>query len=444
MNMNFYKKCFVLSALLFISVFVSKSYAQWEFVKYQDAAYAGFVTKSGNLILSDFTFDNTGGIYISEDGGTTWTKTEAEDHCYNKFYQFGDYIFGIGYNAVIARSADEGKTWEMLSYREAADEVMEPGAVDWTVAYAMVEHNGKLFIGDFSGGGIMYSEDYGETWKRTDNESISYVVQEGNVESTYVENIYQLVSFNGKLYAFGVYFVFEYNEAGNDWIMVRDDSNFMSQSAITNGELYCGRSCMNDDKEAPILEKTSDFVNWTMIPGPDEIITRNVRVLTSDDKYVYIVTQDRGAFLYNIAEEKWYNICEGYPEKPMGEQGAVSKDIFYHAPTQMFTDDKYVYVVVYDVPGASEVAGLYRYEKSAIDEKTSIVNVEANEDYFIDAENIVFPGKNVTEANVYDVSGKQVIGGADADRIYIGNLEKGVYVFEAVVDGKNVRGKFAI
>lgn len=55
------------SLLLFLLLFFVSinSYADWEQVKQLDATYATFVTKSGNILLSDFRIERDGGIYIS-------------------------------------------------------------------------------------------------------------------------------------------------------------------------------------------------------------------------------------------------------------------------------------------------------------------------------------------------------------------------------------------
>lgn len=442
MKVDLYKKCLAVSVLLLVSSLISNVHAQWQKVKFLDAAYAGFVTKSGNLIISDYLFEGGGGIYLSEDGGETWNKTDVEDHSYNKFFVSGDYIFGIGSNAVIARSADEGKTWDTVSYRDAALEVLDAQTVDFTVAYAITEHKGKLFIGDFNGAGIMYSEDNGETWKRTDIESLKYnVVDEGETYS-YVENIYQLVSFNEKLYAFGVYFVFEYDEAENKWKMLRDDSNFMSVSTIMNGTLYCGRSCPNDVADDPFIEMTTDFSNWTINKGPKEIATKNVRVLYNDGKNVFAATQDRGVFMLDVENEKWYNISEGYPEMYPGDE--YLKGI-YHAPTQLFSDDEYLYAIVYDFPGApGEAAGLYRLSKKELDKYTDISSVRSDAEYYIDGSYIVFPGNEASAVRIYNASGSLAVQSAEGSRVYIGSLQKGIYILEAEINGSKTIAKFVI
>ena len=66
----------------------------------------------------------------------------------------------------------------------------------YTVCYAATYHNNKLYVADFCGGGIIYSEDFGKTWKNTDLSSLKYVAEEedgSSVENT--ENVYQMVSY---------------------------------------------------------------------------------------------------------------------------------------------------------------------------------------------------------------------------------------------------------
>ena len=439
MDKHFYKRSIFISALMLLSMLTSSVYAQWQRVQFFDAAYSGYVTKSGNLLVSDYQFYGDGGIFISEDGGHSWEKTLVMDYAYNKFYAYGDYIYALGYGAHIARSEDEGKTWKLCNYRETLDGIMDAEDMDATVAYGITEHKGKLYVADFSGGGVIYSEDYGDTWKRTDVESLKYSVDGGQ---SYTENIYQLVSFKDHLYAFGVFYVFEYNEAEDKWIPVRDDSNFMAVSTIHDGNLYCGRSCPNDDPDAAFLEMTSDFNEWTILRGPQELITRNVRVLASDDKYIYVATQDRGAFMYDTSTNKWYNLCDGYPELNPGDPAFKGQ---YMSPTQIFTDEENVYLIIYDFPGSqSMAAGLYKFPKEELERRTSITEVEISSSFYIDGDNIIFNEEDVRDVVIYDISGKQVIRNNGSTQVNISILKQGIYVIEAVTSTTKIRGKIII
>lgn len=59
-----------------VAVFgVTNAFAKWEKVYDLTATYACHVTKSGNILLSDYQYmDYSGGIYISEDQGASGLK----------------------------------------------------------------------------------------------------------------------------------------------------------------------------------------------------------------------------------------------------------------------------------------------------------------------------------------------------------------------------------
>ena len=440
MRLNLIKKCTVAAIAVLC---VTNASAQWTQIKDLPASYAAYVTENGNLLLSDYQFDYSGGINISTDKGATWTKTNAEDHCYNRFVSDGKYLYAIGLNACIARSADDGKTWEIKSYAKAAEPVMDEGAVDYTACYGMCVHDGKLFIGDFCGGGVMYSEDHGETWLRTEIKTMQYeYIDESGEKYILADNLYQVFDFNGKLYACGMYNVYEYVDSENDWIIKRNDSNFMAESTQHKDVLYVGRSCPNDDPNAPFLEKTTDFENWTFVPSPEGLVSKNVRTMTSDDKYVYICMQDRGAYVYDVDNEQWYEINDGYPKLEGGPQG----DDFYQAPTKTFADSEYLYNVIY-VPAMQDgtSSGLYKYPKSAINELTAIESVFTEE--FVPTVSdryLIIPSSKNAEVKVFDMSGKVMLTVVNNDRINLGSLSHGVYVFEINNGGITVKGKFAL
>ena len=94
----------------------------WKQVCKLPATNAFYITNSGNMLLADYLFDMNGGIYISTDKGNSWEKTDVQDYNYNYFVENENYIFAAGYSAHIARSADDGLTWEVISYADAVEE----------------------------------------------------------------------------------------------------------------------------------------------------------------------------------------------------------------------------------------------------------------------------------------------------------------------------------
>ena len=71
------------------------------------------------MLASNYVWDNSGGIFLSTDQGKTWKKTAGKDYHYSEMLEGNGYVFAAGMGAHIARSADGGQTWEMLSYSRA-------------------------------------------------------------------------------------------------------------------------------------------------------------------------------------------------------------------------------------------------------------------------------------------------------------------------------------
>lgn len=434
---NFYTKCLKLFCVLCLLLSSAQAQAQWEMVRQCNAAYAVHVTKSGNLLLSDYLFDMTGGIYLSTDQGQTWNKTDIEDHNYNGFFEAGNYIFASGIGGYLARSADEGKNWELVYFSEPFKDVLSQEELDYDVAYAVAFHNGKLFVGDFCGGGIVYSEDFGETWKLTKRENLMWETADKETDEVvrYVDSFYNMVSYKGKLYAFGMINVYVYDDATNDWEISRDDSNFMAVSTIFNDKLYCGRSRMSETDKEPFLECTADGVTWEEVPRPLGHFDNNVRALSSDSKNIYAAMQSTGIFYSNDEGATWFDISEGIP--PYAEDRTER----YLSPLRFAITNDYVYVVIYeDSFSMRNVSGLYRYAKKNL--PTGVGNIVADQLKPVLEGGYLLVSKDATSAAVYDVSGKKCPVALENGKVNVQSLQQGCYLYEVVFGGNKVTGKF--
>lgn len=432
-----YTKCLKLVAVLCLLLSSAQAQAQWEMVRQCNAAYAVHVTKSGNLLLSDYLFDNNGGIYLSTDEGKTWEKTDIMDHNYNSFIEAGDYIFAAGIGGYLARSADEGKNWELVYFSEPFKPFLSQEELDYDVAYAMAYHNGKLFVGDFCGGGIVYTEDFGETWTLTKRDHLKWATEDKETGEPveYVDNFYNMVSFKGKLYAFGMINVYVYDDETNDWSILRDDSNFMAVSTIFKDKLYCGRSTMSETYRAPFLECTEDGKTWNEVPRPLELMDNNVRALSSDDKNIYAALQSRGIYYTNDEGANWYDISEGIP--PYSEDHTER----FLSPLRFAITDDYVYVVIYEDPfSVRNVSGLYRYAKKNL--PTGIGDIVAGQSPVVYSEGCLFVGAEAAAVAVYDVSGKKCPVVLDNGKVDVRGLQTGCYLYEVQFGSEKVSGKF--
>lgn len=434
-------KIFLLSmALSLLATSFSSHAAKWEQILSQPATNAFYIAKNGNMLLADFMFDGTGGIYLSEDNGETWEKTPAPDYTYNIFIENDDYIFAAGAMANIGRSADGGKTWETVSYARAFGEVMDPEYADYTICYAMEIHNGKLFIGDFSGAGVMYSEDNGETWINTDIQSLKYGEEDPKLGDRQTEAIYNLVSYNGNLYAFGVYFVFRLNEETMTWETLRNDSNFMGISAIYKDKLCCGRGVMSQTFDIPFIVTLDNEGQWGELPRPEGFIDNNIRAMHADGDNLYVGMQMTGIFFTDNEGENWHYISDGLPSYTYGEGDAANT--IYDAPLNIKTDDEYVYLAMYRNPYSegAEASGLYRMKKSELP-SSGIKSINSNSLRVSKSGDSLIFNSDVDCISLYDMNGRKVNTISSSNAIDISNLPSGVYIYRVIVNDVAQTGK---
>lgn len=428
--------------LVFVALACSSgAYAAWEQIQVLPAAQNVFVAPNGNLISSDFIFEYTGGIWYSQDKGTTWTKCDVEDHAYTLMVQAGDYIIASGEGCNLARSNDNGITWEVLNYGYMFVDYISEEGVEWDVAYAMTYYNNKLYVADLGGGGVIFSEDFGETWTLTDRESLKYdtgsskSVAKG--DGTALDSYYNLAENNGRLLLFGMYFIYRLNEDGHTWELLRTDSNFMGVSAKWEDKLVCGRAIPNYTDQVPFLEYTADGgTSWGEVPRPEGMIDNNVRAMHSDEMGMYVALQNGGMYFTEDFGTTWSNISDGMPYT------TTDAGDLYEAPLIITSDADYVYVAIYKEPWLqSNVSGVYRLAKSSLPVASvdkvrtkNVVGYVYNNTLYING---------VADVTIYTVGGAMVCAEKGCNNIDLSNLADGVYLYEAVMDGNRITGKFA-
>lgn len=373
------KKTLLLFAL-FLASFATCS-AKWEYVKELNAAYGFFITKDGTMLLSnyDFYFDD-GGIFVSDDNGTTWTKSNAADHFYCEYYEAGGYVFACGYGANVARSADGGHTWQVLNYASALKGLpyADASSIEGTACYGITCHDGRLYIGDYMYG-VLSTDDWGETWSQVDPEGLMYEVSDkGGKGSKAIENIYHLSEYNGTLLCHGLYNVFRFDDASGKWVYVRQ-SNDMAVHTVFHGELFTGCSMPNENASTPFLYRTTDLNKWSSVPHPDGVIDTNVRALSSDACRIYAALQYGGVFMTSDEGKTWHHVSEGLPH--VYNEWEEKYEESFISTLQLVPTKDYLYAVMYNEPWNIDqhTSGLYRIsmaELEAID-PTGIATVMA-------------------------------------------------------------------
>lgn len=426
------KKTLLLLTLLF--VFTSQAASKWELSFDLPSAHAVFATSNGNIVASDFDYlDYDGGIYISEDNGDTWTKTNAADYCYSNFYEAGDYVFATGEKCRIARSKDNGKTWEILNYAYALKGIVTDEELDYTQCHTMAYYKDKIYVADFNGGGVLYSEDFGESWEVTDRESLMY--QDSEDGQSYMDNLYNLVVFKDRLYLFGGLFVFRFDDDTETWEVMRDDSNFMAVSTIYQGRLVCGRAIENETFNANFLEFTSNGETWIPIDRPEGQKNNYIRALAADENNLYAALLTKGIYYTSDMGRTWIEIFEGLPTSKYDSTQ-------YLAPLKMAVSGDYLFAAIFEVPMYDDRgSGIYRIKISELP-TAGVENVEETTHKVYTDGNYLYVGSDEAQVAITNVAGINQSVVLSNGRVDIANYPAGVYVYTVVANGNTTTGKF--
>lgn len=419
------------------------AYADWEQVSSHPSTYAHFVSANGTFLLSDLDYSRKGGIYYSEDRGKSWIKADVKDYNYNRFYEADGYIWAVGASARIARSADNGHSWEVLNYTKALEGIVDDKALGSLEAYAIVKYDGRLYVGDFAGGGVLYSEDNGESWKLTDRASMM-INMEGIGEA--MDSYYNLIAFKGYIYAFGAYCVHRYDPSADVWSPVDVKSNFMSVATVFNDRLVCGRSAPNYDPAEDYLVWTEDGDRWRGIMAPEPTSeygsSLNVRALYSDEKCIYTAGPDgiveetvNGQLMPVRTPEFHYTTDFGASWKSVG---GLPRNGY---PLTLASDDDYLYCAVYCVKPEETESGLWRLDKKEL-EQTGVATVDADVPDAVYADGRLTVARMADRMTVYDLSGREVASACGVKSLDVRGISKGVYVYEVSLGGERVTGKF--
>lgn len=396
--------------------------ANWEQVRSLPNTYAHFITSEGVQLMSDYRRDRDGGIYYSEDNGINWTKSEVRDYCYSNFYEADGYVFALGSGCRIGRSEDGGRTWDLLNYSKAVEDWLPKAALDETVCYGLTVLDGVLYAGDFSGGGVICSNDYGETWEMTDRESL-YIHFSGDSED-YMDNFYHLEAYKGKVYAFGLYSVHAYVPEEKKWLTLPINSNCLASVTVMGETMICGRAMTNFDMEADYL-LACDGEHWTALPRPDTD-DNNVRALGNDGKYIYSIHNGGPMYYTDNMGETW-NVTDPFPE--------------FLFPLTFAHDADYVYTAVYSPIDTEEKSGLWRFPKSEL--KTSgVKTIEVDAPYvprYVGSR--IICGSDAKKISVMLPDGKVVMEVANVSEADLSPLPAGIYLYSVDFGNRSHSGK---
>lgn len=414
-------------AIAFITFQSHADDAVWERVLNHPATLKVFKTSDGTLLMSDFPDDpdvpNNGGIYYSTDKGVTWTKTKVRGYNFDTFVEGGGYVFATATGCRIGRSADNGKTWEILSYRSVIEPISDPKGIDYDVSYGMNYIGNRLYVSSFNTGAVLYSEDFGDTWNLTDYESLMINVG-GQLTSDYCYNI---VDFNGTPIFCGMYALHYYDADNDKWTSFRS-SNFLGVIAKKDSVYYCARAM--DHQNLPFIETTTDFSTWDSIPPTPFTYNRNIRCMNVDSLGgIFVGMPLTGVAFTPDKGESWY-MFDNDPGK---------------YPCAITFDNEYVYVAVYDFVGGSKSTGIWRMKLDSLKNMyESGINAIINDGisgYTFDGNTLRVDNGGDASLTISDMAGRSQKLTLSEGAVSLDGLAPGVYVFVARTASGVVTGK---
>ena len=239
------------------------------------------------------------------------------------------------------------------------------------------------------------------------------------------------MSYNGDLFAYGVYFVFKYLPETNSWEVIRNDSNFMAESTIYQGKLCTGRSVMNDNVNTPFIITYDENGEWGELPRP-ETIDNNIRVMYASGDDLFIGMQTTGLYYTDNAGETWYTLNEGIPYY----YGT------YFTPMQFQSDEEYIYLAAYEPPFATtKYSGIYRLSKKDLPTYDGIKDIASAERAIYNGKSLIFSSE-IENVTICDMNGRTMQMEFSGNSVNVEKLQRGVYIYTAVVNGERVTGKF--
>lgn len=401
--------------------------AQWTKSLEIPGAYAVFSTSQNTLLATSWDYDNPNSkaIYRSTDAGKTWTATKARQNYYTNYCEADGKIFVNAEGCRVARSDDDGQTWMILNYQELAAKYASEKELPYIQAYGICydPELKRLYVAVFSPTvGVIYSDDFGETWKVTHRQS-QLLDFGGGVQE--MDTYYNMAFFNGKAYVMGLYTVKVYDPKTDRWTNLIHNCQALGVVTEKDGRLFLGHGM--EIEPGYFLLSTPDGKVYTKHPLPNDEVYAYVRALNSDDKNIYVGVRDVYVRYSPDNATTWYEAGKGLPR--------------YHY-TSLANDNENLYVAVYHADKAK--SGIWQIAKADLNK----VPVNGIEGAAADESGITYldgvltvQGAAFADLRICDLTGRTVAMQRTA-AYDTSVLAPGTYVYTARVGNKTVTGKF--
>lgn len=403
--------------------------AQWQKVCDVPEVEQMFITSKGSILVSSWNeTSGKGGIYRSIDNGDTWTKNRARNYRWNTFMEVRDsIIYTTGDGAHVARSLDDGESWQILSFEGIISDYVSGKEMPYITSYGMGydPELKRVYVAVYADQvGVVYSDDFGETWQLTDRKT--QLLDFGNGD-THMDVYYGAAFYKGYFYTFGLYTIHRYLPETNRWEIVVKNSNGLVVSTEMDGVMYMGHAL--EIEPGYLLRKTENFKDWDTTPLPAGQVNTYVRALDNDGKMLFYGWSSNGVFYSTDKAETWKECGTGLP---IGLPGG-----FF---TSLANNEDYLFTTSYSP--LAEYNGVFRIAKTDLTAGVSVVDSDMTQIQY--ADNILtVSGVDSADITVYNTAGSVVLRTKSAS-CSLSHLVSGTYLYTVVVAGRTHSGKVVV
>ncbi len=420
---------YILSAILVAFAAALPASAQWQKVCDAPQVEEVFVTSKGSVLVSSWDeATGKGGIYRSTDSGDSWTKTKARNYRWNKFMEVRDsIIYTPGDGSHVARSLDDGATWQILSFESVISDYVSGKELPYITSYGMAydPELKRVYVAVFADQvGVVYSDDFGETWQLTDRKTQLLDFGYGD---THMDIYYGAVFYKGYFYALGLYTIHRYLPKTNSWEVVLNNSNGLVVTTVMDDVLYLGHAL--EIEPGYLLRTTEDFKTFVNTPLPAGQLNAYVRALDNDGKMLFYAWSTGGVFYSTDKAQTWKECGTGLPNSYPGG--------FF---TSLANNDEYLFTVSYSA--MAEYNGVYRIPKSNLTAGVAAVDSDMAQVSFAD-NTLTVSGVDSADITVYNTAGG-VVKRTKGTSCSLTGLSVGTYLYTVATSGRMLSGKVVV
>ncbi len=192
-----------------------------------------------------------GGVYLTEDGGDTWTEV-LDQTCTSVEICEGDPDIAYAIAGGVQRSTDSGKTWTVVDEHPWGPPGVNPGtAID---IQCDPRDSDRLFVNGY-GGGNFVSEDGGKTWKTA---SRGYT-------GARMADIALAADDSGLVYASGRTGVFMTTNGGADWLGRNYENTNLERGGVAVDPTDSSHAFLLSSAPEEPVETTDGGLTWTVV-----------------------------------------------------------------------------------------------------------------------------------------------------------------------------------